>query len=95
MASENKSNTKNIHKYQLIQVTVPFNELTEIRFIQILMLNLKINSLNTILFQYNEYSTTTNLILGPQVVKDKHDIYYYQSLLEHYNYNLESLMSLW
>jgi hypothetical protein len=49
------------HKYQLIQVTVPFNELNEIRirFIQVLMLNLKINYLNTILFQYSDYSTFT------------------------------------
>jgi hypothetical protein len=61
------------------------------------MLNLKINSLNTILFQYNEYSTTTNLILGPQVgivVKDKHDISYYRSLFEYYIDKLESILSL-
>ena len=31
------------------------------------MLNLKINSLNTILFQYSDYSAFTNLMLGPQV----------------------------
>jgi hypothetical protein len=102
MVSKNKSNTeiRHKHKYQLIQVTVPFNELNEIRirFIQVLMLNLKINSLNTILFQYSDYSTFTNLMLGPQVgivVKAKHDISYYRNLFEHYIERLESIMSLY
>nr|YP_009739367.1 LAGLIDADG homing endonuclease [Tricholoma bakamatsutake]QIC20211.1 LAGLIDADG homing endonuclease [Tricholoma bakamatsutake] len=100
LVSQHKSNTEIKHKFQIIQVqvTVPFNELTEIRFIQILMLNLKLNSLNTILFQYNEYSTFTNLILAPQlgiVVKDKHDISYYRILFDHYIEKLESIMSLY
>ena len=85
-------------KYKLITVSVPFHEFTEIRFIQLLMLNLKINSLNTILFQYSSYSTSTNLMLGPQVgvvVRDRHDISYYRILYEHYIEKLESIMSLY
>ena len=98
MVSQNKSNTEIKHKFKLIQVTVPFKELTEIRFIQVLMLNLKLSSLNTLLFQCNKYSTFTNLMLGPQVgivVKDKHDISYYRNLFEHYIEKLESIMSLY
>ena len=97
-ALQSQSNTEIKHKHKLIQITIPFYELTEIRFIQVLMLNLKINSLNTILFQYNEYSTFTNLMLGPQVgivVKDKHDISYYRNLFDHYIEKLESIMSLY
>ena len=96
--SKNNSNTEIKYKYKLNQITVPFEELSEIRFIQVLILNLKINSLNTILFQYNEYSTFTNLMLGPQVgivVKDKHDISYYRLLFRHYTDKLESIMSLY
>jgi len=95
MVSQNKSNTEIKHKFKLIQVTVPFKELTEIRFIQVLMLNLKLSSLNTLLFQCNKYSTFTNLMLGPQVgivVKDKHDISYYRNLFEHYIEKLESII---
>nr|QWO71369.1 DNA polymerase [Termitomyces sp. T123] len=98
IASQNTSNSEIKHKYQLIKVTVPFNELSEIKFIKLLMLNLKLNSLNTILFQYNEYSTFTNLMLGPQVgivVKETHDIAYYRRLFEHYIEKLEILMSLY
>jgi DNA polymerase type B, organellar and viral len=108
MVAKNKTNTsisapslvkaKEKPKYQLIKVTVPFNEFTEIRFIQLLMVNLKINSLNTIIFQYNSYSTFTNLMLGPQVgivVKDNHNISYYRILFEHYIEKLESIMSLY
>lgn len=98
IASQNNSNSKIKPKYQLMQVTVPFNELSEIRFIKVLMLKLKLNSLNTILFQYHDYSTFTNFVLGPQVgivVKEKHDISYYRNLFEYYIEKLESLMSLY
>lgn len=62
------------------------------------MLNLKINSLNTILFQYSNYSSFTNLMLGSQqgiVIKDKHDISYYRKLFEYYCEKLEIKMSLY
>lgn len=93
-----KSNTQIKHESRIIQVIVPFNELTEIRFINILMLNLKINSLNTILFQYSNYSSFTNLMLGSQqgiVIKDKYDISYYRKLFEYYCEKLEIKMSLY
>ena len=80
----------------LLQLMTP--SMNEIRFIQLLMLNLKVTSLNTILFQYSSYSTTTYLMLGPQVglvVRDKHDISYYRILYEHYIEKLESIMSLY
>lgn len=96
MVSKTKTSKK--EKYNLITIAVPFNEFTEIRFIQLLMLNLKVTSLNTILFQYSSYSTSTNLMLGPQVglvVRDKHDISYYRILFEHYIDKLESIMSLY
>nr|YP_009504989.1 hypothetical protein [Lyophyllum shimeji]AWW14108.1 hypothetical protein [Lyophyllum shimeji] len=61
--SKNKSNIK--QKFQLKEITIPFNEFTEIRFIMVLMLNLKLDSLNTLLFQYNKYSlhSRTRLLL--------------------------------
>lgn len=86
------------YKYNFIKVTVPFNELTDIKFIQILMLNLKLHSLNTIMFQYNEYSTSIHLMLGSQVgivVKDRHDISYYRKLFAFYVDKLEIQMSFY
>jgi hypothetical protein len=93
--SQNILNTEIIDKHKLTQITVPFNELTEIRFINLLMLNLRINSLNNIMFQYNVYQTFTYLMLGPQVgivIKDKLDISYYRMLFELYINKLEILM---
>lgn len=93
-----KSNTKIKYDSRIIREIVPFNELTEIMFIKILMLNLRIGSLNTILFQYSNYSSFTNLMLGPQqgiVIKDKHDISYYRKLFEYYCEKLEIIMSLY
>jgi DNA polymerase type B, organellar and viral len=77
------------------KIRVRFTEMTEARFISILTLTLRTNSLNTILFQYSEYKSFTNLMLGSQVgivVGDSHDIKYYRSLFEHYKDKLDILL---
>ena len=98
-ASSSKSNKQqNKSKSNFVKVTVPFNELTEIKFLQVLMLNLKLHSLNTILFQYNEYSSSIHIMLGPQVgivVKDSHNISYYRKLFQYYKDKLEIQMSFY
>lgn len=96
--SEDKSKKQIKYKYNYIKITVSFKDFTENKFIQILMLNLKLHSLNTILFQYNEYNTSTQLMLGPQVgivVKDIHNINYYRKLYEYYVDKLEIQMSFY
>lgn len=62
------------------------------------MLNLKLDSVNSIIFQYSQYQSVTNLMLGPQIgiiVKNTHDIKYYKLLFNHYQDKLEALMSLY
>nr|AYE93237.1 LAGLIDADG homing endonuclease [Termitomyces sp.]AYE93255.1 DNA polymerase [Termitomyces sp.] len=76
-------------------VIVPFHELTEIKFYNILMLNLQLRSTNSIMFQYTSYTDSQQYMLGPQVgvvVKDSHNISYYRNLYEHFNETLNLLM---
>lgn len=71
---------------------------TEIKFINIWILNLNLDSLNSIIFQYTQYYSQIKIMLGPQagiVIKNKQDINYYRDLFEHYTNKLESLMSLY
>jgi len=98
ITTAHKSTYKFNTKGKVNKITIPFKDLTETKFIEILILNLSINSLNTILFQYNEYQSFTNLMLGSQVgivIKEEHDINYYKSLFEHYKDMLDSTMSLY
>lgn len=77
---------------------MPHYQLTEIKFLQILMLNLSLDTINTIIFQYFDYQSLTNLMLGHQEgikVKNKHNIQYYKRLFEHYQMKLEMIMSLY
>jgi hypothetical protein len=59
------------------KVTVPFIELTQIKFLNLLFLNLTLKSINTILFQYTSYQEGTFYMLGLQVgaiVGEIHDL---------------------
>lgn len=58
------------------------------------MLNLKLNSSYTIIFQYTLYEFNYQYMLGHQmgiIVKDKHDINYYSELYNHFELLLISL----
>ena len=77
------------------QVTVPFLELTQIKFLQILFLNLQLRSINSLFFQYTSYHSGIHYMLGKQVgivVKDTHDLIHYRNLFEHYRETLDLLM---
>ena len=77
------------------KVTVPFLELTKIKFLNVLFLNLKVRSINSILFQYTSYQQGIYYMLGKQVgvvVHDSHDLKHYKNLFEHYVEKLELLM---
>lgn len=58
-------NREKLYYYNISQISIPFRSLrrvvilTEIRFINCLILNLKLNYLNTIVFPYKENSTKT------------------------------------
>ena len=96
--SYNYSNKEFNTKRKVKKIIVAFPDLSEKKFIETLILNLSINSLNTILFQYNHYQSFTNLMLGSQVgivVRDSHDIKYYKSLFEHYQDMLEITLSFY
>nr|QWO71373.1 DNA polymerase [Termitomyces sp. DKA64] len=78
------------------KIVIPFRELTEIKFLNTLLFNLKLNSLYTILYQYNLYSDNINYMLGPQVginVQESHDLRYYKDLFIHLLDLLEITMS--
>jgi len=96
--SYNYSNKEFNTKRKVKKIIVAFDDLTETKFIETLIFNLSINSDNTILFQYYQYQSFTNLMLGSQVgivVRDSHDIKYYKSLFEHYQDMLEITLSLY
>lgn len=91
----NKPIKKNRYS-NFIKITILFTEFNVTKFIETLMLNLKLNSSNTIIFQYTLYENAYQYMLGPQagiIVKEKHDIDYYLNLYDHFNDLLESLMS--
>lgn len=82
--------------FEYTKVVIPFRELTEIKFLNTLLFNLKLKSLYTILYQYNLYSEGINYMLGPQVginVKESHDLKYYKDLYKHLLDLLEITMS--
>jgi hypothetical protein len=89
-----KGGFKNISSV-FTKVSVPFLELTQIKFLNILFLNLQVRSINSILFQYTSYQQGIYYMLGKQVgvvVRDSHDLNHYRNLFEHYKEMLELLM---
>lgn len=87
--------TKTKINYKFDKVIIPFKELTEIKFLNILLLNLKLDTLYTILFQYTLYENNINFMLGPQVginVKETHNLEYYRNLYEHLLEKLSIIM---
>lgn len=76
-------------------VTVPYIELTQIKFLNIFFLNLNLRTINSVIFQYTAYNTNKNYMLGKQVgvvVKDNHDLHHYISLYDHFLETLDLLM---
>jgi len=93
-ATEGTKQKQNISSVFTI-VTVPFIELTQIKFLNLLFLNLTLNSINTILFQYISYEEGRFLMLGQQVgaiVGETHDITRYKNIFEHYKEMLQLLI---
>ena len=81
--------------YKLNTIIIPFNDLSQIKFINILMLELKLMTVYTIIFQYNQYENDHQYMLGPQVginVKNNHNINYYKDLYDHLIETLDILM---
>jgi DNA polymerase type B, organellar and viral len=77
------------------KVTISFLELTKIKFLNLLLLNLQLRSINSILFQYTSYPSGIYYMLGKQVgvvVHESHDLTHYRNLFEHYKETLELLM---
>jgi hypothetical protein len=68
-------------------VTIPAHSFNQVNFINIMVLNLKLRSINTIMMQYSSYSDNKYYMLGSQIgviVKDNHDIHNYKNLFEHF-----------
>ena len=106
LASGNDLDIRKPIKTNIKIFTIPLNELTEFEFIKLLQLNLNLDTMYTILFQYTLYEKNSHLMLGPQVgikVKETHNFKYYRNLYEHFleileitmdRYNVESLILL-
>jgi hypothetical protein len=85
---------QNIRK-EFKHITIPFLELTQIKFLNVLILNLTLNSINTILFQYTSYQQSIYYMLGIQqsaVVGETHNLNSYRNIFEHYQESLQLLM---
>jgi hypothetical protein len=78
---------ESITKTKLQIFTVPLTDLTEIEFLKLLQLNLKLDTDYTILFQYTLYEQSIHIMLEPQLgihLRETHDFKIYSLLYEHY-----------
>ena len=82
-------------KTEFNNIIIPVHKLSRTKFLEILISNLKLRSINTIIMQISSYSENRNYMLGNQLgvkVPDNHNLNNYNELFDHFMEMYEILL---